>query len=441
MQPIYNLLESAVAASVETEGSRVKASCARLKTVLGVYEDVSLKFTQRRIVEKMFAAIGAPIPPGESVTEQEMQTCTNDLRDALQSVWSLVSDSPLLPMNGHANDVSRSAVTMPAPSTMTPPSLLQPVSPAIVQSPYDPNDIDAVLAHAVRAGTPAPASSRVQVVRPAPPPPAKEDLDEAQRVLDEIDTLSKTDTQKIPPAKLALVLQALTAEARVLLGRLPDYHPAARRLVHSFRTISDIKDSRGVSAFINGLSRTSSGNWARIASLSRKQAAEFDAQPFKFDPEPAPAASPEPVEAAPESAPAPVSEAAPKSKKKDVKSEPKPLDIKYPRLAAISQEAEVMLVGGLRIVEKVEWLASLGIKAEWYEIQKDNPRAAQSICQKIANRKAGAVIILDYFMSHSTSNVLKSACAAAKVQHTVADKGGKGALDLALKAIELRLNN
>lgn len=360
------LLESAGAGHADPQ--KVKERCSSLKTALEAYETAAKSLDDARLT----------------------------LRTALLAVWELIGDETL-----------KAPEPPPAPKS-------------------DP-DIAALLEHAATVGNEnavavrPPASSPRPVMSEVRP----EDVRGAERVVAEINALAQTDLSKEHELRLGHLLQALTAEARLYTTRLPQYHVAHRACVGAFRTIANIKEDRGVTIFLKGLSRDARGDWASIAAQSRRLVERFDMD--------ANAAQPD------------VPKSTPKPKRKEseiIVDAPKlSAEPRFPRLIRASKEGEIMLIGGLRIQEKVEYVRDLGIDCEWYEIQKDAPRSVQAIGAKIDSRKASAVIILEHFMSHSTFQTLKARCNATGTPYAHAGKAGTGAIDLALMALEMRIPN
>lgn len=387
MEAIYDLLESAVAKSAEKDAELVRDRFDRLRRALDVYEKTSKENSQRRAIEKMLSAIAIPVPETSLASDAVHQASETELKEALRAVLDSLAEDPVV------------KVEAPAPSVVKPPPLN---GHAQVVLDASEKEIDEVLEKAVRVA----------------PPVAPELIVSANRLLADIKAMAASDLEKLPEGRVTAQLQLFAAQGREILTKLPRSNPLFDSILNSFRTILDMKDRRGITGYISGLSRGATGNWARIAAVARKQVEQYDQ-----------------VTTAPPSS---------KRKEKPVKEKPpieNPTDLPYPYIARMSQTTEIMLVGGLRIPERVELLKSQGINCEWYEIQKDNPRAAQSVVQRIQNKKAGAVVILQYFMSHSTFESLKAVCNAVKMPFALADKGGKGALDLALRSLELKLQS
>lgn len=379
MGTISDLLESALVSATQTGAADVSERCARLRTALDVYERVALQRAERQAVEKMFAAISMPLPEAPLSSEEDLRNAEIELKSAM---------GDMLPEGG------------PPVSSVT--SIAPPAE-----------EIDQVLEQAAEVASP-PVILTSAGPRVIGQTASTEDLATAAKLLSEFKELDAS-YQSLPTMRLQHLLQAIAAEGRFLLERLPARTQEYQDIVAALRRILVIKNSCGVTTFISGLSRSAQGNWQRIATISRRQLELLDEPKKKSKGKP------------------PKSAAEPAFKRE-------PPGIPFPKLAALSTGTPLMLIGGLKVPEKIDYLKGMGINAEWFEIEKGSPRIAQQVGSRILNNKAPAAIIMEYFMAHSTLEILKTACNQVRMIFATADKGGQSALYLALNTLEFRLN-
>ena len=59
---------------------------------------------------------------------------------------------------------------------------------------------------------------------------------------------------------------------------------------------------------------------------------------------------------------------------------------------------------------------------------------------RVSSGKMPALILLDHFLSSTATKMILKACDAARVPYVTAGRGGTGAVELALMALEGRLS-
>ena len=315
-------------------------------------------------------------------------------------------------------------------------------APLLALLPPDPS----VVVAAAPPAPPAPAAEPPPVPPPPPTPrpvvydlvgstPARPlrkarplvpaDVSAATALFEEIDKLRREVTTH-PPIRLAHHLQAIVAELRDLLDRLPVGHAYHDRLQQLIPVLSAIKEQGGVSDYIRGLAYHATGDWRRLAHKSRRKMAEFD-----MDASTPPAPSREP-RLKTKAFGTPV---LPPGTKLDE------ADHQWPALPNIrALKLPVLLAGGMLIPEKLKSVKErFGLEPEWHEIDHDNPRAEESLVQRIRNGKVGAVVLLEGVMRHSTFKSAVQACNTMNVPYAMADKAGVASLTSALDEIERKL--
>jgi hypothetical protein len=365
---LTSLLETAAASTAKAEFAQVSETITRLRATLDAYEAVAWKHAERKVIERVFAALGAA-PPETGVSERDVGQAREELAKAIFTLTDVIKfDEP------ESVKVAEPVVVVELTPTPKP-------APAQLRTETNPDDVD-----------------------------------HARRILDEIEDLRRDSISKPNPLRLLPLLQAIAAESRLLIERLPQ-HPIQRSLIERMRMVVEIKADAGVTEFIHGLSHTARGDWAQIAKESRKAVARFDVN---------------------------VAEAVEKAAKKKIekpKTAPEPVTIKYPLLTGQTRErGPLLLIGGIKVDDKLNIvLRDFGLDCEWVEIPKNAPRAVESTTARIASGKISMAVILEHFMAHTVYRSLTKACDASNVIYATAGKGGKGALDLAFMSLESKL--
>lgn len=112
------------------------------------------------------------------------------------------------------------------------------------------------------------------------------------------------------------------------------------------------------------------------------------------------------------------------------------LPTSYPNLRTVIQEKRLFLVGGLPITEKLRLLKKrYGIEAEWLGVESAYTKI-DSVVRKVRYGNAGAVILLEAFMSHRVSGAVVEACNQVGVPWAYGDRAGIGNLTAALDELE-----
>lgn len=364
MVSLTNLLETAAAATAKAEFQHIASHVQRLRATLDAYEQLAWKHAERKVIERVFSALGADVPADGAVPEESVVFARTELSLAMTEFATVL------------DIVEKTTPSEP--------------SPVVIPRP------------------------------PIPLPPVEtnaDDVEHAKRLLKEIDELRREDLRKHNAIRLRPLLQAMAAEARMLVERLPEHDPHHRNLIERFHTIVQMKSDAGVADFILGLASNAKGDWAAIARENRRTVSHFDVD---------------------------VAEAIAKASTKPVKveatDEPEALK-KYPRLVQYTKEhGPLLLIGGLKIDSRIDQVSrDFGFVCEWVEIPKSSPRIVGSTTARIASGKIGVVVILEHFMGHPVCKALMKACQASNVTYATAGKGGKGALDLAFMVLEGKL--
>ncbi len=367
-------VQSAAEAKVLAELKPITEKLTRLKATVDAYEALVKQDVERRISNSLLAALGIS---GEMADpDQALGDVAVDLRRALSEVADLLGGSGLV-------------------------NRLEPVDPP---SPSAPSLV-------VPPPTPAP---------PKPPRKANpEDVTRAQRLLAEIEALRpEVKEEKHHRTRLFPLLQAITAECRLLQDRIPMGHDMSERLGKALGVLNGLRIEGGVEEYIKGLAFGSNGDWQSLSFKNRRRVEEYDR-----DTEKKPAALPGKE----------LKLKTPKPKEAD------PANIHewpaLPQLRALTKP--VLLAGGLVIPQKLKSIKErFGLNVEWHEIDHDNPRASQTLMLRIRAGRVGAVILLEGIMRHSTYKPVVESCHINGVPYAMGDKAGVASLQAAFDELE-----
>jgi hypothetical protein len=219
--------------------------------------------------------------------------------------------------------------------------------------------------------------------------------------------------------RLAAVLQAVVAEARELQSKNPPSE-AVRTLDHVIRVATAVTGERKP-GFITGLKRNATADWSRLAREARARLRSFDVDS---------AAVVEHKEA-----PAPRS-----SRRQDVPKVEEPRAVLFPALMAMS--SPLVLAGGIKKNEVLDSLADKhGLSAEWVAMQGGNPRAADSLVDRIKHGAVGAVVMLEALTGTTQIKSIIEACKIAGVPFAYGGAAGTASLREALVELERQVGS
>jgi hypothetical protein len=118
-----------------------------------------------------------------------------------------------------------------------------------------------------------------------------------------------------------------------------------------------------------------------------------------------------------------------------------PVSAEWPVLKQISPKRPVVIFGGYVLEDKLAWLQSSGVTAEW--IANSNGVRGSSAVQKLSARiRSGAycgVIVLNELIGHDESAMILAACRASGTFYAMGRKAGKGQLRIICDEFEKRL--
>lgn len=279
-------------------------------------------------------------------------------------------------------------------------ALLPPFVPAREAPP--PEDV---------ASPPPPEPSAPITLPPPPPsgpraPTASEEDARLRKLVGEFE-----DMDRLPPQengeRMSAWVQAIVAEARLLISGMPAQHPLQDAANHLIRRCGGLVASRGVKGFIRGLARNHQDNWAALALVARRRLATLDVEAAAINP---------------------------KAEEAEEEALAVPADLPLPLLRGRS--GVILLVGNMNIDEKlVLFRQRFGFDAEW-AVATDSGHKVDVIQARIRQNNLRAVLICEGFMDHNATQSISNTCNIHKVPWAFAGKGGVGKLATALRVIE-----
>lgn len=360
----FDAVQSAAQAKLEAEMRPITDRLSRLRAVLDAYEGILRDDIERRVNSSILVALGQPALP----EHEALEMARKGLRDAMSELSDTLGPDA----------TSRGSFV----------GLVQPSEPPS---------------------------------QPAPPSPKKatpDDIEDIKRLLAEVDELRKTfKTQH--PARLSPLLQALAAETRILLERLPIDHFYAEKLNEVIQNIGRMRQDGGVKDYIKGLAYGSRASWHTLAAAMRRKVEQFDKDT--------------------ETPPMTARKAPPTMKKA---AEPTPAaNHTWPELPHLRKLSKpIVLAGGMFIPEKVNSIYErFGLKVDWHAIDHDNPKAAGTLLPRIRDGKIGVLVLVEGFMRHDTFKPVADACSTSGVPMAYCGKAGIASLASAFEELEKKL--
>lgn len=384
-------VQSAAQAKIEAEMQPVTSRLARLRAVLDAYEVTLRDDIERRVNNTILVALGQEAVPERDDFEQVRRA----LREALQEVNSALEPS--------SQDGAPEPEPAPAPTSVAPLSV-----------PSEPS-FAAMLAH----GTGAPPQRPAQAPKKPPRKASPEDIENAKRLIAEVDGLRATYKAQ-HPVRLSPLLQAIAAETRIVLDHLPQDHFYIEKMNDIVQTVGRMRHDGGVKDFIKGLAYGSSAPWASIAAASRRKIEQFDRDA--------------------ETPPTATRRAAPTPARKSPDPPPSSAHT-WPELPFLRKlDKPIVLAGGMYIPEKVNSIYErFGLKVDWHAIDHDNPKAYGPLIGRIRGGKVGVILLVEGFMRHDVFKPIVDACSTCSVPMAYVDKAGVASIAAAFDELERKL--
>ena len=389
--------ETLTAALDKSVGAELAVASAALRAVrekADAYEAALRLAAEAKALAPLLAAMKVDAPPA-----QPLEPLRAELVAALDVLRNQLTPE-------RATDRSPAVAAAPPPAPPPPPV-------AIPEAPRR-----TIVSTASFSAAP---SERNMVVarRDDEPPPSQvrsswtlEDANHLTSIARELDDVK--DDLSTHSIRLAAVLQAVVAESRELQSKNPPAD-AIRTLDHVIRVATAVTGERKP-GFITGLKRNATADWGRLAREARARLRSFDADSSAV------------VEH--KEAPAPRS-----SRRQDVPKIEEPRAILFPALMAMANP--LVLAGGIKKNEVLDSLADKhGLSAEWVAMQGGNPRAADSLVDRIKHGAVGAVVMLEALTGTTQIKSIIEACKIAGVPFAYGGAAGTASLREALIDLE-----
>lgn len=362
------VLQNACDAKVQAEVRPLAERAAALRSCLSTFETAFREDAQQRVLTAMLSAVNQEAPEPLKALEEERPK----LRTALLDLLELIGGSP--PVLRVVPEAEPSSAKTPPP-----PTLAGQTVQALADAAFAPFEDD-------------PTPSREEKILTS----------SAQRLIEEIEDLATSDLKPRPPIQIATHIQALTAEVRLLLPKLPGTHHLFWQLEKSIPMLTKIRAESCPHNYVRGLAKDHVDDWEKIARDSREKMAGFEGGE---DESLAPPAPPAPIE--------------------------------WPALRRRLQNKPLVIAGGIEKPEKLRTIKDrFNIQAEWLAINNGGPRSTASIVQRIKTGGISAIIILEGLIGHPTSRKLMDACLSSNVPYTLGYRGGIGDVEKSLGELD-----
>ena len=255
-------------------------------------------------------------------------------------------------------------------------------------------------------------------------------VERARALLAEADGIDEASLASEHPLRATPLLQAILAEARHLQDALPTHLPIHRRVAEIVPWVGHMRLTAGVTEYLRGLRRSDNQPWERIAVEARRRLAAFDADALS--------------RVAPRQASKGRAEAKSRADAAEDPEDPAgpvtPPALPSLRASLLASGLPLLLVGGVTKHDKVALCRDkFQLAVQWCELPPAAPRTTRSLCERIEQGSAAAVLILHGLVSHASSDRLVKACQSAGVPFALADRGGSGAIQRALDEIDTRI--
>jgi len=382
-------IQSVAQEKLEAELKPISDQLSRFRAVLDAYEGILRDDIERRVYNTILVALGQPEKPASQHGDlEDLERARLALREALNELSTVIEPT------------SRGSLVGLVEREQAPPSK------AAKEDWFE-----------------VPHTTAEKQLAP-PPPPKKvvtnEDIEEIKRLLAEVAELRKT-FKSHHPARLSPLLQALAAETRILIERLPIDHFYTEKLNETIQTIGRMRLEGGVKDFIKGLAYGSRAQWHTLAASMRRKVEQFDKDA--------------------ETPPTTIRKAAPTMKKPPPEPTPAAHHTwpELPHLRKLSKP--IVLAGGMYIPEKVNSIYErFGLKVDWHAIDHDNPKATGTLLPRIRGGKIGVLVLVEGFMRHDTFKPIADACSSSNVPMSYCGKAGIASLAAAFEELEKKLS-
>ena len=225
--------------------------------------------------------------------------------------------------------------------------------------------------------------------------------------------LAHTGWTAHPIPRLSPLLQAYAAEIRYWQAVVTPGSELHWQLGQLIRMLGAIRNDANVKEFIRGLSLNHQDDWLCLSRDGYARVAKFDRD-----------------------AELPLDKKPPSGR--DLKPEKEARNFTWPalpRIRALVKHKPLVFIGGLPVPNKIASVAErFGFEVEWLEVYRDT--GAQTAITRVRTNNIGAVILLEKFLGHTTSNTIVAACRELGIPWAFGGNAGIATLERAFDQIE-----
>ena len=242
------------------------------------------------------------------------------------------------------------------------------------------------------------------------------DMDEGEirAVIARVDALANFRWKEQPLPRLLPLLQEYVAEVRYWQGLVDASSPLHWQLGQTVKVLAAIKYDSGIRDFVHGLAHDATGDWLKLSAEAHNKVWKFDADAdaallLSYKKEPT-------------------------SKAPKTDEEPRsfswPL---FPNLRGLTRP--LVLLGGIPVPNKIANIYErFGFEVEWVEVYRN--KGDISAVNRVSNGTVGAVVILEKFLGHRTSEKVVEVCRAHGIPWAYGGNAGTATLQRALELLE-----
>ncbi len=369
---VNSLISKAATDKVSTDLQPLLERVSRVRSLLDVYETLARQEAERRVSNTLLTALAQPVLP--EITS--LPGTKKRFYEALMDLASAV-DGPFDVAAGHAPTGIASAAE-PCPLTLV----------------YNRDNV---------------ASLPGRRVLP-------DDFKTHAKLYAELDQIAR-NIKGQHPLRTGPLLQAIAAEVRVIMDRLPVGHSLHDKFSQLIPYVGKLRKDAGIEDYIRGLMHGASEDWVKIAQIHRHKVEVFDRDATQGMPV----------------------ERSTSRTRGDDPSEKTTRTHEWPELPSLRKlQRAIVLVGGLIVPEKIELVRErFGLEVMWFV--SDGTRTDDVVVERIKSGTIGAVVVLEGLVGHNTSGKVIEACKTNNVPCTYGDKGGTGSLGNAFHDLDRRL--
>jgi hypothetical protein len=245
----------------------------------------------------------------------------------------------------------------------------------------------------------------------------------ARRAQDLVDLIAREDLDQMPSPRLRPWMEAVAAEVRLAQTQLAPSDPLQRSLGAIIRQFTAVAASRNP-GYVRGLSLADKRDWKLVAACAWKDVARYDA-----DAERGPSVRSRSREAR-------------RPKKDSPASEPgtDPDPTAFRDLREHMAGRTILVVGGERVPETLQAIADMtGLKFDWCAAHGRNPRATDTICDRVRGSSVAAILLIHGLIGHAIWDKVVAACRSRGIPYSSCRMSGSAQVLGALKALEHRV--